>query len=62
MDAYRAAMIADGVLEPEDPEEVRAAWQYLIDTGIAWVLQGRIGRTALAMIDAGVWDAPSICP
>lgn len=53
MDAYLAAMIADGVQEPADEDEHHAAWQYLINTGMAWRLQGRIGRTARNFIDAG---------
>ena len=36
-----------------DIEEETAAWQYLIDTGLAWRLQGWFGRTAKRLIDDG---------
>lgn len=54
MTPYRAAMIAEGVEEAEDEDEVIEAWQHLIDTGLAWQLQGSFGRTAKNLIDAGV--------
>lgn len=34
-------------------DEIISAWQYLIDTGICWSLQGWYGRTAAALIDSG---------
>lgn len=53
MNAYRAAMIADGV-EDADYDEHVEAWQFLHDTGLAYQLQGRIGRTARDLIEQGV--------
>lgn len=55
----RAIDLAEGLAEPEgtEPEQhaqIVAAWQHLVDTGLAWSLQGWFGRTAIAMIEAGV--------
>lgn len=54
MDNYTAIMIAEGVIEPKDEQKVIEAWQQLIDTGIAWQLQGWFGRQAKLMIEAGL--------
>lgn len=50
---YSAVAIAEGFEEASCEEEVIAAWQYLIDTGLAWKLQGFFGRTAKYLIDIG---------
>ena len=57
MDSYLAVMLAEGVEEPESQEQLAEAWQYLVDTGMAWSLQGWFGRTARSLIDQGVIHA-----
>lgn len=53
---YLATAYAEGFCEGEDATEKEQieAWQYLIDTGLCWKLQGFFGRTASALIDDGV--------
>ena len=57
MDNYTAAMIAEGVIEPESEEQLNEAWQHLIDTGLAWRLQGWFGRSARDLIEQGICHA-----
>ena len=51
-----AVFIAEGVLGFEDctKKEQLKAWQYLVNTGLAWSLQGWFGRTASALINDGM--------
>ncbi len=57
MNAYLATGLAEGFIEAENEEQVIEAWQYLVDTGLAWSLQGWYGRTATALIEEGVVNA-----
>ena len=51
---YDAVGIAEGFVDADSEEQVIEAWQHLIDTGLAWTLQGWFGRTAQALIEQGV--------
>lgn len=53
MTNYQATMIAEGVEEADEETQIEA-WQHLIDTGLAWQLQGCFGRQAACMIEAGI--------
>jgi len=54
MDNYTAVGIAEGFIESDNENQTIEAWQHLINTGLAWQLQGFFGRTATQLIEAGV--------
>ena len=57
MNNFTATGLAEGFIEAESEEQVIKAWQHLVDTGLAWSLQGWFGRTATQLIEQGVIKA-----
>lgn len=58
MDLFEATMIAEGV-EWQGADRYLEAWQYLVNTGAAWRLQGWFGRKAQQMIEEGLIEEAS---
>ena len=57
---FDAIMIAEGAQEPTPETSYVQAWQYLVDTGEVWKLQGWFGRAAMHMISDGTLTPPPI--
>ena len=53
MTKYEAVGLAEGFIEGTE-EEVINAWQYLLDSGMVWTLQGWFGRAAKTLIEEGI--------
>jgi hypothetical protein len=54
MTDYLAVGIAEGFEGSGSEEQTIEAWQHLIDTGLAYRLQGFFGRTAETLIENGI--------
>ena len=57
LNSFDAVMACEGVSEVPAGYSIEDCWQCLVDTGLAWSLQGFFGRQAKAMIDAGIISA-----
>lgn len=60
MDMSLAVDIAEGQVQADSEEQFLEAWQFLVDTGLVWQLQGWFGRTAVALIENGYINAPNV--
>ena len=58
MNTMRAISVLEGMEPCEDYEEIVEAWQFLINNGVCWQLQGQYGRAAMQMIEAGLCTLP----
>lgn len=59
MNTFEAVQICEGGDVPDHLSDIGGdagveAWQHLIDTGLAWTLQGAFGRQAQRLIEAGI--------
>ena len=53
--SYNACAIAEGFDGLEHTKtEILTAWQWLVDTGQCWRLQGWYGQTAVSLIEEGL--------
>ena len=52
------AWLLEGFIEAESEDQVIEAWQHLVNTGLAWTLQGFFGRMANQLIESGVINQP----
>ena len=57
-DSDNAVGLAEGFVEGTE-DQVLEAWQYLVNSGLAWQLQGWFGRTASHLIEQGLITAPA---
>jgi len=58
MTTMRAVDLIDG-FEEGTTQDLIHAYQFLIDTGLVWSLQGRYGRQAKHLIEVGLCTAPT---
>ena len=54
MSDFDAVGIAEGFIEPDSREQIIEAWQHLHDTGLAYTLQGWLGRQAKHLFEEGI--------
>tara|TARA_R100000951_G_scaffold26533_2_gene22453 strand:+ start:1931 stop:2194 length:264 start_codon:yes stop_codon:yes gene_type:complete len=55
---YEAGDIGDSTVPLEEQRELLEFFQKLVDSGLAWRLQGQYGRVAANLIRLGLVDGP----
>ena len=50
MNRFNAVGIAEGFIEAESQEQVLEAWQFLVNSGLAWQLQGWFGQDRKSVV------------
>ena len=53
MDNFTAMMIIEGEIDADEERQL-TAWQHLVNTGVAFQLQGSITRMAASLIEQGL--------
>ena len=56
---YNATMIAEGAMDETSEMSYIQAWQYLLDSGECWKLQGFFARSVTRMISDGTLIPPN---
>lgn len=59
-DLLDALDLVEGLAEAKSEAEIVGAWQFLIDSGIIWQVQGRLGRYARHLIEHGICRPPKM--
>lgn len=57
-DLHAAIDVIEGIEDASIDEQLQA-WQSLVDSGLAWQLQGWYGRTATQLIQQGLINSPA---
>jgi len=55
---YENGELHDGATPLEEQHELISFFQKLVNTGLAWKLQGHYGRTAATLIRLGLVEGP----
>ena len=59
LDRFTAISIVEGFSgEENSKDEILTAWQYLLDRGTVWHLQGWYGRNAVELLNQGLIQKP----